>query len=114
MKDKTIFDLQLHEAMLIGKTERASISVIRVPGGFIYQSGMNGMFDSCFVPYEKKETPEAAYKKELLGRSIRQLKDLKHQLEGESIVDHTSYLSKFMAIVETALAALSPKDNDEA
>lgn len=105
MSEKTIFDLKLHECMLLHKNKIASIAVIRVPGGFLYQSGMNGMFDTCFVPYKEEQLSSTVT---ALNDAFIELKALKYQLEGDNVVDHTAYLSKLISITANALAALRP------
>lgn len=108
MSEKTIYDLKLHEVMLLHKNDRASIVVIRVPGGFLYQCGMNGtngMFDTCFVPYEGQQIASTMA---ALNDAFIELKALKYQLEGDNVVDHTAYLSKLISITSKVVTALRP------
>lgn len=48
-KEKTIYDLELHEILNIGVA-----IVLRVPGGWIYTQFKEGVTESTFVPYNEE------------------------------------------------------------
>ena len=54
-EEKTIYDLELHELLLIDNTLAYVKSVMRVPGGWIYSTKRNNEHEvSVFVPYSEE------------------------------------------------------------
>ena len=47
---KDIYDLELHEGMAINQT----ISVFRVPGGWIYKYTYGSLITTIFIPYNNE------------------------------------------------------------
>ena len=47
---KTIYDLELHEDLLI----HGLLNVVRVPGGWIYESLSDGDVSAVFVPFNNE------------------------------------------------------------
>ena len=51
MKVKDIYDLELHELAQVYSSGNDSITVMRVPGGWIYEFSRVGDWKLLFIPY---------------------------------------------------------------
>ncbi len=48
---KDIYDMKLHEFTTLAEDGDNGLSILRVPGGWIYSIAMRDKFDSIFVPW---------------------------------------------------------------
>jgi hypothetical protein len=57
-KEKTIYDLGIHESLIVISNQHTEIDVMRVPGGWIYGNLLtyHGVktYTSTFVPFSKE------------------------------------------------------------
>lgn len=70
---KSIYEMGLHEAIPVQETGDGITMVIRVPGGWLYMTGIEGEgLVQTFVPFNREFDPELRAEKKAFGELMEE------------------------------------------